>query len=76
VPYFPAEDGIHEGTWLSWLHHYTYGKKHRNDVEYIWIEMVDALHSGEKVHIIAYNETEKQRITNLLTDKDIDMIRS
>jgi len=45
-------------------------------VEYIWIEMVDALHSGEKVDIIAYNETEKQRITNLLTDKDIDMIRS
>ncbi|WP_315078161.1 agmatine deiminase family protein [uncultured Clostridium sp.] len=71
--YFPAEEREHEGTWLSWPHYYTYGKKYRDDVEGIWLEMVDALYTGEKVHIIAYNGTEKQRITNLLTDKGINM---
>lgn len=70
---FPAEGKKHEGTWLSWPHQYTYGREHRDNVEGIWIEMVHDLHTGEKVHIIAYNETEKQRITNLLIDERINM---
>lgn len=73
--YFPSEDEKHEGTWLNWPHQYTYGKEYRDEVEAIWIDMVHALHTGEKVHIIAYDEVEKQRIKAILTDEEIDMTR-
>lgn len=52
--YFPAEDGIHEGTWLTWPHHYTFGTEYRNEIESIWLEMVEALHIDETVNIVAY----------------------
>lgn len=70
---FPSEESDHEGTWLTWPHHYTYGKEYRNQVEEVWIEMAYALHTGERVHIIAYNQTEQTRITNLLESEGLDM---
>lgn len=70
---FPAEDGIHEGTWLTWPHHYTYGVEYREEVEEIWVQMADSLHTGENVHIVAYDESEKQRITALLQENGLDM---
>lgn len=71
--YFPAEEEKHEGTWLTWPHHYTYGVEYRKELEGIWVQMVIALHSGENVHIIAYNTVEKQRIETVLLQEDIDM---
>lgn len=63
---FPEESGQHEGTWLQWPHHYQHGITYRNRIEQTWVDMTKALHINEKVHIIAYNETEKKRIINLL----------
>lgn len=71
--YVPFENEKHEGTWLNWPHHYTYGEKYRNEIENIWLEMAYALHRGENVHIIAYNETEKKRIINLLLKNKFNM---
>lgn len=71
--YFPAEETPHEGTWLTWPHAYTYGEDYLEEVEYIWLEMAYALHTGEKVHIIAYDETEQVRIETLLTAEGLDM---
>lgn len=71
--YFPAEEEKHEGTWLIWPHHYTYGKEYRKELEGIWVQMVSALQSGENVHIIAYDTTEKQRIEAILLQENIDM---
>ncbi|MFB6456195.1 agmatine/peptidylarginine deiminase [Chitinophaga sp. Hz27] len=62
----PEESGPHEGTWLQWPHQYQYGVKYRNRLDATWIAMTSALVPGEKVHIIAYDETEKDRITSLL----------
>lgn len=73
--YFPAEESIHEGTWLTWPHHYTYGTEYRNEIEGIWLEMVEALHIDEKVHIVAYDEAEQHRITRLLEGENIDINR-
>lgn len=73
--YFPAEESRHEGTWLTWPHHYTYGVEYRDEIEGIWLEMAAALYTGEKVHIIAYNKKEKNRITRLLKAENIDMSR-
>lgn len=69
----PHENTKHEGTWLIWPHHYTYGIKYREELEPIWISMTQALVSGEKIHIIAYNQKEKQRIEKLLANQQVCM---
>jgi agmatine deiminase len=62
----PDESEQHEGTWLQWPHQYQYGNTYRNRLDTTWIAMTKALATGEKVHIVAYNTSEKSRIINLL----------
>ncbi len=69
----PAESEVHEGTWLQWPHQYQYGILYRNSLDPTWIAMTSALVSDENVHIIAYNQTEKERITSLLTSNNIPL---
>ncbi len=69
----PGEEEAHEGTWLQWPHRYTFGQQHQDRYDPIWVEMTKALHTGEIVHIVAYDETEKSRITQLLTNAAVDM---
>lgn len=69
----PSEEGEHEGTWLQWPHQYEYGTFYRNSLDESWVEMTDALVQSENVHIIAYNNTEKNRIIALLTNASVDM---
>lgn len=70
---FPAETEKHEGTWLQWVHHYQYGKTFRNRLEATWIALSKELSSSEKVHIIAYDATEKERIITLLKEASVDL---
>ncbi|HRH53542.1 MAG TPA: agmatine deiminase family protein, partial [Chitinophagales bacterium] len=63
---FPAETLQHEGTWLQWPHHYTYGTTYRSRLDQTFIDMTAALVGSEKVFIVAYNNTEKNRIIDLL----------
>ena len=67
----PEETVEHEGTWLQWPHHYTYGMFYRNSLDNTWVEMTAALVNNEKVHIVAYNITEKNRIIALLNNAGI-----
>ena len=69
----PSETAVHEGTWLQWPHQYEYGIAYRNSLDATWIAMTEALVENENVHIIAYNATEQNRITNLLEDANVDM---
>lgn len=69
----PGEEAEHEGTWLQWPHKYTWGQDTPDRYDQIWIEMTQALHHGEKVHIVAYNEKEKSRITQLLRAAGVDL---
>lgn len=83
--FFPSEEKVHEGTWLTWPHKYAYkqsyyfgeegidGEVYVQMLEPVWIEMTKALHTGETVHIIAYNEEEKARIKNLLKENDVNL---
>ncbi|CAI8724820.1 agmatine deiminase family protein [Chryseobacterium sp. IT-36CA2] len=70
---FPEESSKHEGTWLQWPHHYQHGITYRKRVEQTWVDMTKALQAGEKVHIIAYNNEEKNRIINLLEENKVSM---
>lgn len=73
IYHMPSEGLTHEGTWLIWPHKYTYGVEYQHEIEPIWIQMVEAIHKGEKVHIIAFDKAEQIRIRNLLDDTNIDM---
>ncbi len=69
----PEETAQHEGTWLQWPHHYTYGMFYRNSLDNTWVEMTQALVNSEKVHIVAYNTTERDRIITLLNNASVSL---
>ncbi len=71
---FPHENDEHEGTWLQWPHNNTY-ENTTTFYDPIWIEMTRGLIKGENVHIIVYDENEKERVINLLKEESIDMTR-
>lgn len=85
--YFPAEESEHEGTWLTWPHKYAYkqfyyfgeegidGEVYVEMLEPTWIEMTKALHTGETVHIVAYNQEEQDRIAALLEENGVDLAK-
>ena len=66
----PEEEHPHEGTWLQWPHDYGWDPHHVKRYEASWVAMVKALHTGEKVHIIIYNDKEQERVHNLLNNKE------
>ncbi len=69
----PGETLQHEGTWLQWPHHYTYGMTYRNRLDQTFIDMTAALVGSEKVFIVAYNNTEKNRIIDLLNTAGVPL---
>lgn len=69
----PAEDEPHEGTSTQWPHHHQYGLEYANSLDTKWVAMTKALAPHEKVHIIAYDEVEKIRISMLLDSVQISL---
>ena len=69
----PEESAPHEGTWLQWPHQYQYGIDYRNDLDHTWVTMTKSLITSEKVHIIAYDTTEKNRIVSLLDNAGVSL---
>ncbi|WP_317125546.1 agmatine deiminase family protein [Flavobacterium amnicola] len=70
----PEESDPHEGTWLQWPHHYQHGITYRNELDATWVAITNALQSSEKVHIIAYDTTEKNRIISLLNNASVPLL--
>ncbi len=58
----PEESELHEGTWLQWPHQYQYGETFRDRLDDTWVAMTAALIKSEKVHLIVYDEIEKERV--------------
>ena len=83
--FFPSEEETHEGTWLTWPHKYASkqsyyfgeegidGEVYVEMLEPIWIEITKALHTGETVHIIVYNEKEQTRVAAVLQENGVDL---
>lgn len=69
----PDEAETHEGTWLQWPHHYQYGQLYRNRLDPTWVAMTESLVQSERVHIIAYNSTERTRIIDKLTTAGVPL---
>jgi agmatine deiminase len=75
---FPAEEEPHEGTWLQWPHNRTTSRRGKESdlikrYEPAWVQMTKALHSGEKVHLIVYDDVYRDRIDQVLRDAGCDM---
>ena len=70
----PGEWEEHEGTWLIWPHNYgLIDPEYVDMIDDIWVTMTEALHTGEKVHIVAYNSDEQGRISGLLSEVGVDL---
>jgi len=69
----PEEGEFHEGTWLQWPHHYQYGLAYRNSLDATWVTMTKELATSENVHLIAYNQVEKDRIIKLLNVQNVPL---
>ena len=69
----PNEETEHESTWLQWPHDYGWDRHHVERYEPAWIEMTKALHTGERVSIISYNDQESRRIAGRLLEHGVDM---
>ncbi|KAL7558164.1 hypothetical protein ACA910_016218 [Epithemia clementina (nom. ined.)] len=67
----PSADTLHEGTWLQWPHNYGWDPYHAEKYDSIWVAMTKALVTGENVHIIVFDEPEKVRVQQLLSDHGV-----
>ena len=64
--FMPSEEEPHEGTWLQWPHNYGWDRYHVQRYEESWIQMVAALCTGERVHVIVYNARQLRRVRSRL----------
>jgi agmatine deiminase len=77
----PMEEEIHDATWLIWPHNNRTSRRNgiKKELDTIqryepsWTMMTKALHKGEKVHIIVYDEQEKERVQQLLLFQGCNM---
>jgi agmatine deiminase len=70
----PSEEEPHQGTWLQWPHnHDKYRPQQVQRYQESWIQMTLALHSGERVHLIVYNEPQQAQVQALLIARSCDM---
>ncbi len=69
----PEESEPHDGTWLQWPHEYQYGVAFRNRLDATWVTMTKELVQSEKVHLVAYDADEKDRITDLLKNGGVSL---
>ncbi len=66
----PAEWEFHEATWLTWpTNKITWPGKMLKEIEGIYVQMMHALLTGEKVHLLIPNQKTGKKIFNLLRSK-------
>jgi agmatine deiminase len=68
----PEESAPHEGTWLQWPHQYQYDETFSDRLDATWVAMTKALVTSENVHIIAYNNDEKEKIEEMLENANVN----
>lgn len=70
--HMPAEWERHEGTWLQWPQEKGY-RGYQLKLEGMWLQMVDALHHHEKVHVIVADEKQRDHVVHQLEYFDIGL---
>lgn len=70
--YMPAEWEPHEGTWLQWPQDKLY-HGYELKLERIWLNMVEALHDHENVHLIVSGERQRDHVADQLVYHNIGL---
>lgn len=71
---WPAEWEPHEATWLTWPHNLeTWPSGLLARVEQIWIQMVQALFTGERVRINVQSREMVDRVRKILKEHEVDL---
>lgn len=70
--YMPAEWEPHEGTWLQWPQDKVY-RGYELKLERIWINMVEALHDHEMVHLVVNCERQQDHVAGQLLYHNIGL---
>lgn len=70
--YMPAEWESHEGTWLQWPQDKVYSG-YELKLERIWLQMVEALHEHENVHIIIRDERQRDHVSDQIVYHNIGL---
>ena len=66
----PAEWETHEATWLSWPRDLETWPR-LEEVEATYVEIIEQLHTGEKVHILVENAECEDRILKILRERGV-----
>jgi agmatine deiminase len=69
----PAEWENHEATWLSWPHDPETFPRRVKKVEKIYLEIIEALHSGETINLFVRDFNMKAKVKAFLKDSNIDL---
>ncbi|MBI1977156.1 MAG: agmatine deiminase family protein [Candidatus Omnitrophica bacterium] len=67
----PAEWEQHEATWLAWPHDLETWPREIVDLESTYVELIDYLHGGEKVHILVQDEEVEASMSGKLYQRGI-----
>ncbi|HLC74733.1 MAG TPA: agmatine deiminase family protein [Candidatus Nanoarchaeia archaeon] len=69
----PAEWKKHQGTLLAWPHNPTTWEGIVKEAEHVWLGMIEALHTGEKILLLVNNAAEEKKVRGLLRKRDVDL---
>ena len=69
----PAEWGKHEGTLLAWPHNPITWEGILREAEEVWLQMIEALHTGEKIFLLVNDAAEEKRVRALLQKRHINL---
>jgi agmatine deiminase len=70
----PAEWAPHEATWLVWPQNaITWPGKHMKIVEEIYLQMMEALLPGEKVHLLVNDAQTQEKVASLLKKRGVNL---
>ena len=68
----PAEWEPHEATWLAWPHNEETWPGKVGEVEEIYLQMIEALVTGEKVKLLVNDELERDRVEKKIRSRGIN----
>ena len=67
----PAEWEPHEATWLAWPHNEETWPGKSKQIEEVYLQMIEALLPGEKVHLLVNDEKERDQVERYLHSRDV-----
>ena len=69
----PAEWEKHSATWLAWPNDDDYFGDRIENIEKIYLKIIQALHKGEFIKLLVLNKEKEEKVKSMLQNSDIDL---